>query len=102
MKIKVKHEGKIGRFFSENLRGKKNGKKRRKKNRKTGFFPSLQNTTRQIFSRGASKSGGRHPIDDFAETTKQSGNTVRPSAEAPWLCLLLEGVLKKKNFDRIC
>jgi len=41
MKIKVKHEGKIGRFFpffSENLR-EKNGK-----NRKTGFFPSLQNT----------------------------------------------------------
>ena len=32
------------RFFSENLR-EKNGKKPTEKNRKTGFFPSLQNTS---------------------------------------------------------
>jgi len=47
MKIKVKHEGKIGRFFRffPKISGKKNGKKPTEKNRKTGFFPSLQNTS---------------------------------------------------------
>jgi len=43
---KVKHEGKISRFFPVFFR-KSQGKKRKKtdgKKPKTGFFPSLQNT----------------------------------------------------------
>jgi len=45
MKIKVKHEGKIGRFFPgffPKTSGKKTEKKPTEKNRKTGFFPAFK------------------------------------------------------------